>query len=64
MAKKQQKRKGMISFRIDPVLEKRLKVEAEAQERPVSWLITFYVKAGLGLAKAPDRQPNQETAAA
>jgi Ribbon-helix-helix protein, copG family. len=64
VAKKQQKPKGLISFRIDPAVEKRLKVEAEARERSVSWLIEFYVKAGLGLAKVPRRQSAQESAVA
>ena len=64
VVKKQQKTKGMISFRIDPAVEKRLKVEAQAQERPVSWLIEFYIKAGLGLTKASASHTTQQSAQA
>ena len=42
-----------ICLRIAPALRKRLEREARAQERSLSWLIEFYVKAGLGLAEPP-----------
>lgn len=38
-----------ICFRANTELLEQLKKVAAIQERPVSWLIEYYIKAGLGL---------------
>ena len=42
-----------ITARIDPELKSLLVAEARAQERPVSQVILFFIRQGLGIAKTP-----------
>jgi len=55
------KNDAWIVARIDPELKSRLVAEAEAQERPVSQVVLFFIRQGLGVGKKPKQRIPQDS---